>query len=228
MYIDFHAHILPGVDHGSYNLKNSLNQIKKAQRAGIDTIVATSHFYMIQGYQQGDQVEKFLKLRQTALEQLLPALEEQPVKIVPAAEVTIENNLDQLSGLENLCIEGTNYILLEMPQNYWREELIETVYLIKSQCHLRPIIAHVNRYAWKDISKLLELDVIFQVNAEAFMSLFSRGRYLKLIKAGLIQVLGSDAHQESIEFYWFEKAMKYLGDYGKELMKNGRAILANS
>ncbi len=222
MYIDFHSHILPGVDHGSNNLATSLNQIKKAQQVGIDTIVATSHFYL----KQGHKVEKFLQLRQSALEQLTQALQEESIKIIPAAEVTLENGLDQLPGLERLCVKGTNYILLEMPQDYWREELIETVYLIKSQCRLKPIIAHVNRYNWKDISKLLELNVIFQINAEAFMSLFTRSRYLKLIKSGVIQLLGSDAHQEAMEFHWFEKAMKYLGDCGKELMYNGRAILA--
>ncbi|MEE3459824.1 MAG: CpsB/CapC family capsule biosynthesis tyrosine phosphatase, partial [Candidatus Faecousia sp.] len=41
--IDFHAHILPGADHGSDGLETSLRQLALAEEAGVDTIVATPH-----------------------------------------------------------------------------------------------------------------------------------------------------------------------------------------
>ena len=43
--IDFHAHILPELDHGSKSLEISLQQLDWAKRVQVDTIVSTSHFY---------------------------------------------------------------------------------------------------------------------------------------------------------------------------------------
>lgn len=43
--LDYHAHILPGCDHGSSSVAMSLKQIDMAKAAGIKTICATPHFY---------------------------------------------------------------------------------------------------------------------------------------------------------------------------------------
>ena len=40
---DFHAHILPGADHGSDGMETSLTQLALAEAAGVDTIIATPH-----------------------------------------------------------------------------------------------------------------------------------------------------------------------------------------
>ena len=59
MQIDFHAHILPGCDHGSDGWRTSRRQLKLAREAGVDLICATSHFY---GHRTS--VERFLQKRQ--------------------------------------------------------------------------------------------------------------------------------------------------------------------
>ena len=43
--LDYHAHILPGCDHGSSSVDMSLKQMDMAKEAGIQTICATPHFY---------------------------------------------------------------------------------------------------------------------------------------------------------------------------------------
>ena len=43
--LDYHAHILPGCDHGSSSVDMSLKQINMAKEAGVQTICATPHFY---------------------------------------------------------------------------------------------------------------------------------------------------------------------------------------
>ena len=45
LQIDFHAHLLPGADHGSDSLATSLRQVALAQEAGIGLLIATPHFY---------------------------------------------------------------------------------------------------------------------------------------------------------------------------------------
>ena len=43
--VDYHAHILPGCDHGSDGTETSKRQLEAAKAAGIETVCATSHFY---------------------------------------------------------------------------------------------------------------------------------------------------------------------------------------
>ena len=67
--IDFHAHILPKADHGSDSIETSLFQINSAKAAGIDTIVATPHFYI-----NNDDIDSFSARRETAFQSLLKLL----------------------------------------------------------------------------------------------------------------------------------------------------------
>ena len=64
--VDFHSHILPGLDHGSDSLSTSLFQLNCAKRCGVDKIVSTSHFYPT-----AHSVEKFVDLRRKSYESLL-------------------------------------------------------------------------------------------------------------------------------------------------------------
>ena len=43
--IDFHSHILPGIDDGSRSTAQSLEMMKLELDQGIGRIVATPHFY---------------------------------------------------------------------------------------------------------------------------------------------------------------------------------------
>ncbi len=54
MPIDFHTHILPGIDDGSRNVEMSLRMLAAQREQQVDEIVATPHFYA-----QKDSVEEF-------------------------------------------------------------------------------------------------------------------------------------------------------------------------
>ena len=43
--IDIHAHILPDIDDGSRNVKESIQLLESSLKQGITEIVATPHFY---------------------------------------------------------------------------------------------------------------------------------------------------------------------------------------
>ncbi|MDL2302574.1 hypothetical protein LJC58_09505 [Lachnospiraceae bacterium OttesenSCG-928-D06] len=60
--IDFHAHILPGMDHGCKNCKMSEKQLEIAGKYGVNRIVATPHFYA-----QEETVDSFLQRRKEAI-----------------------------------------------------------------------------------------------------------------------------------------------------------------
>ena len=65
MPIDFHTHILPGIDDGSRNVEMSLRMLAAQREQQVDEIVATPHFYA-----QKDSVEEFLLRRQRSYEKL--------------------------------------------------------------------------------------------------------------------------------------------------------------
>ena len=43
--IDWHSHILPAVDDGSRDIEESLGLLHILQTSGVDTVIATPHFY---------------------------------------------------------------------------------------------------------------------------------------------------------------------------------------
>lgn len=43
--IDFHSHVLPGIDDGSDCVEESLEMLHTAKNQGVSTMLATPHFY---------------------------------------------------------------------------------------------------------------------------------------------------------------------------------------
>ena len=108
--IDFHAHILPGCDHGSDGLETSLRQIALAREADVDIVCATPHFY-------GHQIsaERFLEKRARCWLELKAHLKDDDPRILLGAEVLAFEGIERLPQLEALCLSGTD-LLLEYPE----------------------------------------------------------------------------------------------------------------
>ena len=224
MYLDFHSHILPGADHGSLSLKTSLAQLRNAAEAGVDTIVATPHFYI-----EEDSVESFLRRREEAYS-LLCENNTSGIEIVKAAEVQLGIGISELPELEKLCIGNTKYILLEFPMEPWPYWMFDFVSDIIEKRGLKPIIAHIDRYSEKGREKILSLPVKFQMNAESVIGFGRRKKEnLALLRQGMVHVLGSDTHGSGESSYKaFLKATKKIGDQMSQVTSISRKILAES
>lgn len=74
--IDFHTHILPGIDDGAKSLEESLSLLKMEQEQGVDTIVLTPHYF-----HERQSLDAFLQQRNTAYEQLRHAAEREKISI---------------------------------------------------------------------------------------------------------------------------------------------------
>jgi len=220
MKIDFHAHILPCVDHGSSSLEQSLRQLKLAQAEGVDCIVATSHFYSGR-----DDLVTFLSKRETAYQELCKA-NKTGIRIIPDAEVQISSGLEKLNGLERLSVGETDYILLEMPSRPWNERDLDTVLKVASTGKWKVIIAHIDRYPPREAEMLLGFGLVMQVNSDSVCNLLGRNRLKRLIEADQIQLLGSDAHcRDEGAYHRFQKALGILGSWGTHLMEHASLIL---
>ena len=228
MIIDMHSHILPGADHGSDSVKTSLSQLAKARKAGVDVILATPHFY-----HHRDNIDDFLERRSKCYSKLTEAMEKNgydDIKVFYGAEVTLEVDLVREDRLPELCIPGTNRLLLEMPADVkWTEWVYNAVYEIEARHKVEPIIAHIDRYEAKQTAKLLEMGVEAQINASSLCRFTQRGKMMKYVKEGIVKYLGSDIHgPESPEYDEFAKGVKVLGDYADDIMENAARVLGLS
>ncbi|MBQ2818928.1 MAG: hypothetical protein IJF14_00925 [Clostridia bacterium] len=223
MIIDFHAHIQPGADHGCKNLDMSHNQLLLASQSEVEVVVSVSHFYPLK-----EELESYLQRQTKAKAELLSLCESNPKlpKVMIGTEVTLCSGLDKMDGLERLCIEGTNCILIEMPFTKWDNKLIETLDSIKYELDLNPILAHVDRYDPKEIEALFSLDIPGQINFYSLLPLFGRKRLLNWINGGHISAIGSDIHDLEPGYKGFDKALKIIGkeNISAIMEKSGRLL----
>lgn len=202
--LDFHAHILPGADHGSDGLETSMAQMRLAEQAGINTLIATPHFYP-----QIEELDTFLERRQACWEALNDAYDG-PIKLLLGAEIHMCSGLDHMEGLEQLCIQGTNVLLLELGFRAWSQEIKETLLRIYEDNKFVPVLAHIDRYNPEKIDELLSAGIYAQLNAEAFCRLFGKKQLISWVDNGSVVALGSDIHGTAIGYKQYLKAKDYL------------------
>lgn len=195
--IDFHSHILPGIDDGSRSAAQSLDMMKLELDQGIGRIVATPHFYA-----DKISVDKFLSRRQQAYEKVMAAIDEQGRKapvFYLGAEVYYFGGIGKAEMLPKLCMGDTDTILLEMPFCQWTKDMLENVEQILDKQKLHIILAHIERYydyqKKKDIwNAIFDLPITAQINAGSFLNWKKRGRCMKFLKEDWDVLLGSDCH----------------------------------
>lgn len=220
--IDFHAHVLPAADHGSDSLETSLRQLRLAEEAGIETLIATPHFYP-----QTEELETFLERRQRCWERLNEAYHGS-VKLRLGAEVHMCPGLDHLDGLEHLCIDGTDVLLLELGFRAWSKEVTETIFRIQEETRFVPVLAHIDRYNTEKINELLSAGILAQLNADAFCRLFGRRGICDWIDLGAVVALGSDIHGTQIGYRQFLKAKAFLKDRFDIIMSRTETLLQSN
>lgn len=191
--VDFHAHILPGIDDGSRNVRMSEQMLKLSAVQGVEVIVATPHFY-------ADRIslDGFLKKRKAAWHSIQKAAKAHGISVVCGAEVALFPGMSRAEGLEALTFSGGSFLLLEMPFRPWKTEDLREVDRLLSR-GICPVIAHLERYrgcrrGGTVMEELLKLPVLVQVNAEALTDWRTSRFALKLFREGKAHLLGSDCH----------------------------------
>lgn len=222
MIIDFHAHILPGLDHGSLDVETSLNQLKMAKNSGVDLIVATSHFYP-----HKDSVDAFIQRRETAISLLQSAPSGDYPNIIAGAETLVCDGMEHMQGLMGLAFGSCYTMLLEMPSGPWSLSLYDTIEKINQMTNGHAVMAHVDRYDPHRVESLFEIGVRGQLNAENLCKLRLRKKLLKWVTEGKIVALGSDIHGGGNAYRKFSKAISILGKDLSPVMKSSRDLLGD-
>lgn len=208
--IDFHSHILPAIDDGSKNAQESLAMLNSLKEQGITRVVATPHFYANDG-----SVSSFLERRQKSYEKLRAELRDDSPEIFLGAEVRYYEGLSKLEQLQDLCIQGTRLLLVEMPSARWTEYVLSELFNLSSQGRFTLVLAHIERYmnfqSADVFEKLLANDVLMQVNADFVTGFFTKRKALNLFRNEKLHFIGSDCHNMTTRPPEIAKAYELIG-----------------
>ena len=201
--IDFHTHILPNMDDGSDSVNTSIELLNILKNEGVKLVCLTSHFYPKQ-----ESIDDFIARRNKAFSML----KYDDMKLKLGAEIHYYRGISTSEDIYKLCIENTNILLIELsfsaPIN---DNVIKELINLKNR-GFRVILAHIERYNI-DNGQLLNMHnngILFQCNSEVFDGFFSSRKYLKLLKNGLIDVIGSDTHNNTDRKPNYKKAMTVI------------------
>ena len=204
--LDYHAHVLPGCNHGSDSVETSRKQLAMAAAARVRTVCATPHFYP-----HKESIPSFLQRREASARLLRENLTADAPQLQLGAEVLICDGMERLDGLPRLCRSETNELLIEMPFYQWPEAIWDTLYALCERRDIKIVLAHAERYPPEAIEQLIRDNVALQLNSECLTRPLHRKRYLTWIKNGSVKYLGSDIHMLGDGYRAWEKCVKLLG-----------------
>lgn len=211
MMVDFHTHILHGIDDGSSSVQISVSMIKTLKEQGVSKILLTPHFYAYLS-----SLSSFSENRESALKALVAELKKESVgvELYLGCEVLFFEELWRVEDLRQFCIKGTDYILIEMPFSQWTDSIVNTIERIVSM-GLTPIIAHFERYIsykgnLKKIYQMIEMGALLQMNCACLGKFSTRRKGLRFIRRGMVFALGTDSHNMERRCPNFDKAIRYL------------------
>ena len=215
--VDFHTHILPGIDHGCDSLQTAREQLRLAGAVGVSRVVLTPHFYP-----HVDNIESFIKRRNEAYDQLVSSLSSDDYPEVRlGTEVLICEGIGEMPRIDEFCIRGTKNLLLELPFSDFSKGYVDGVeQLISSGYNV--ILAHADRYDQNNIDKLVSIGAKVQLNAEALAGLFISSKVRSWLDSGCVCAIGSDIHMLDRSAYGCFKLAR------KRIFKKYGAVVAAS
>lgn len=193
MIVDFHTHILPGMDDGSADPAESAAMLAEEARQGVDLVVLTPHFYATE-----NSPRQFLARRSAAYQRLMQVIRPEFPQLRLGAEVQYFEGMSRAESLDGLTVEGTPLLLLEMPFSRWPSRTVSEVLELNDRQGMQVVLAHVERYlpmqreeVWRTFA---ENGVLMQASASAFRSWGKRRKIRSMMRDGMIQFFGSDCH----------------------------------
>lgn len=191
--VDWHSHILPGVDDGISKMDESLEVLSYYEEIGIKEVWLTPHI-------MEDIPNTTDELRQRFEE--LKAAYSGSVKLNLAAENMIDNLfIERLENNDFLPIgDKGQHLLVETSYFQPPIDLYKTLKRIKEKGYC-PILAHPERYGYMDDTAydyLIGMGVKLQMNLMSLVGAYGKPAQVKatnLLMKGYYSFFGSDLHR---------------------------------
>ncbi|MDQ0883005.1 tyrosine-protein phosphatase [Peribacillus sp. V2I11] len=212
--IDIHCHILPGVDDGSADMKESLHMAKKAVEAGITHLFATPH-HLNEKYVNVkiDIFDRVVRLNESLQQNYIP------LTIHLGQEVRIHRDIfTSLEKGEILTLDDNGtYLLLELPSGRVPTYTQEVIYelLLKG---ITPIIVHPERNKelienHKLLFELVQEGALTQLTSGSIIGLFGKNIKSfskKIIEHNLAHFIATDAHNMNSRGFTLQEAYETI------------------
>lgn len=240
--VDIHCHSLFSVDDGAIDENTMKSMLDVAYSDGIRTICFTPHFKTYEFQDDTDvcaykeDINRSFSVASSYISEAHPDM-----KLFLGNEIMYHNEI--LSSLkEKKCysLNNSSYVLIEFQPSISAFE-IESAVLRILRAGYRPVIAHIERYSAlikkpELVKELRSMGALTQINARAILK-FKIGKIAKFIKLvlkfKLVDVVASDAHDNSIFTQQLSKSMlfvsKHYGDaYAKKIFSTVPSAILNN
>lgn len=209
IFIDIHAHVLPGVDDGSRTMEESCELIKKAYEQGARAVIATPHYSRRRG---AGGLHELAETLQKNIREILPEF-----RIYPGQELYYHDALvEHLRAGTALTLAGSRYALVEFEPVTPYETVFRGIRKLCQSGYV-PVLAHMERYIClrteRNLADLEGSGCLFQMNYESLEGnpLRKDVRWCrKQVMLGRIQLLGTDMHRLDFRPPETSRAQKWL------------------
>ena len=215
--IDIHSHVVWGLDDGPTDMEQSLNMLRAAAQSGTTDIVATPHSNAEYVYQP--------ELLESRMGELSARTGGNP-RIHRGCDFHLSfDNIDEvLRNPEAYSINGKQYLLVECPDFHVGKHTEKVLQQLMDR-GIVPVVTHPERnpVLQRKLSRVeewVELGCLVQVTALSIAGGFGRtalGAAERLLRAGLVHVVASDAHDPEYRHTRLDEACRIVSlRYGEE------------
>ena len=193
-FIDWHSHILPGVDDGVQTMEDALAILRRYEELGVAEVWLTPHIMEDIPNTTDELRQRFAELQSAYIGH---------VKLHLGAENMLDHLFDERLAKGDLLPIDNNCLLVETSYFNPPISLSETLGQIKSKGYI-PILAHPERYMYmeeSDYCRLKDDGVKFQLNLFSLEGLYGqyvcdKAKWLK--RKEFYDYIGTDIHNKQI------------------------------
>lgn len=197
LMVDFHNHVLPGMDDGAKNMDDSMMMLRYFSELGIKKVIASPHS-MADGFV--NSTEKILSKR----DEVRVEMQKRNIDIQfdAAAEYYMDELFIQKIDKRDLLTVGNNYVLMELSYLSKPNNTAEVIYQLQVAGY-NLILAHPERYpyyyedSFAHFKDFKNRGVFFQINIGSLAGKYGRdAKYTaeKMINEGMVEFASSDLH----------------------------------
>ena len=199
--IDFHSHLMPGVDDGAADIDEARSGLAVMREQGITTIITTPHI-QASLTDKPRELDRYMRELDTAFEALstLAATEFPELRLERGVELMLDTPQPAMGDLR-LHLAGSSFVLMEFPYMTIPPNSAMAVRQLRGR-GVVPIVAHPERYS--NMSTNIELieswrdaGAYIQVNAGSFVGQYgntARRLVWSIVGRGLADYICSDYH----------------------------------
>lgn len=197
-HVDFHSHILFGIDDGATTFEESLGLIKALKTIGLHHFITTPHIIQ----HVWENTSEIIINRKNDVNQLLEK-EGINVTLKAAAEYLMDDQFVQLFKNKELLTLKENYVLVEMSYINAPIQLYDIIFDLQVAGY-KPVLAHPERYTFyhnnfNEYQKLKNAGCLFQLNLLSIVGYYGERvakTAQKLLAQGHIDFASSDVHHQ--------------------------------